>query len=94
MDLASGETRVLAPGWDGGLDGRWSPDSRHIAYAQSDMNFNSDIWVVPADASEQTVNITRHPDEDSSPRWSADGRILAFVSERVNEDFSAVYLDL
>ena len=74
---------------------RWSPDSRHIAYAQSDMNFNRDIWIVPADGSAPAVNITRHPNEDSSPRWSADGRILAFLSDRVNDEMDVwrVYLD-
>lgn len=95
LDLESGETRRLVAGWDNGLDWRWSPDSRHIAYQQNDMDFNSDIWIVPADGSQAATNITRHPDSDSRPRWSADGKILSFVSERVNEEYDLwmVYLD-
>ncbi len=95
LDLESSESRILAPGWDTGLEWRWSPDSRHIAYAQADLDFNSDIWVVPADASDKAVNVTKHPDDDGSPRWSADGRILAFTSQRVNDesDVWMVYLD-
>jgi tricorn protease len=95
LDLAGGETQTLAQGWDFGIHWRWSPDSRHIAYVQSDLNFNDDIWIVPADGSSPAVNVTRHPDNDLAPRWSADGKILAFLSERVNEEFDVwmVYLD-
>lgn len=95
LDLASNETRRLVAGWDPGLECRWSPDSRLIAYQQSDLNFNTDIWIVPADGASPPINITRHPDNDFSPRWSADGKILAFLSERVNEEYDVwmVYLD-
>ena len=94
-DLETGVERPLATGWDTGLHWQWSPDSRHIAYAQSNLNYNTDIWIVPADGSAPAVNITRHPDNDLNPRWSADGRILSFVSERVNEEYDVwmVYLD-
>jgi dipeptidyl aminopeptidase/acylaminoacyl peptidase len=37
------------------------------------------------------VNVTRHPDSDGNPRWSADGKVLAFTSSRVNNE-SDVYL--
>jgi tricorn protease len=94
-NLADGATRIVAQGWDMWLDYRWSPDSRYVAYQQNDMNFNSDIWIVPADGSAPAVNVTRHPDDDMNPRWSADGKILSFISERVNEEFDVwmVYLD-
>src|SRR5262249_26695358 len=43
------------------------------------------------------VNLTRHPDNDTSPRLSADGKVLTFLSERAGEndefDVWAVYLD-
>lgn len=95
LDIESGDSRALATGWDMGLDWRWSPDSRHVAYEQNDMNFNADIWIVPADGTAPAVNVTRHPDNEGSPRWSADGKILAFLSERVNEEYDVwmVYLD-
>ncbi|RJP34611.1 MAG: peptidase S41 [Phycisphaerales bacterium] len=95
LDLEAGTTRALATGWDTGLNWRWSPDSRHVAYEQSNMNFNADIWIVPVDGSAPAINVTRHPDNDGNPRWSADGKILSFVSERVNEEFDVwmVYLD-
>ena len=41
------------------------------------------------------TNVSRHPDNDLSPRFSADGRILVFSSERKEEayDVYRVYLD-
>lgn len=95
LDFESGASRRLVSGWDTGLEWQWSPDSRHVAYAQSDLDFNSDIWIIPADAGKEPVNITRHPDNDGNPQWSADGKILAFTSQRVNDEYDVwmVYLD-
>ncbi|MBL9147270.1 MAG: PD40 domain-containing protein [Phycisphaerae bacterium] len=87
LDLATRSARPLVKGFDADVEFRWSPDSKLIAYAMDDRNFNSDIWLIPADGSEPARNITRHPDSDRSPRFSADGKILAFISERTNEEF-------
>ena len=86
LDLEKGTERVLRPGWDLEIGWRFSPDSRWIAFAQDDRDFNRDIWLVPVDGSAEPVNVTRHPDNDSSPRFSADGKILAFLSGRVNNE--------
>lgn len=94
LDLATGATRTILESWDYENEFRFSPDGRFIAYATSDDNFNADIWVVPSDASHPPVNVTRHPDIDTAPRWSADGKVLAFLSERRGDfDVYAVYLD-
>ncbi|MCZ6834575.1 MAG: S41 family peptidase [Planctomycetota bacterium] len=94
-DLATGEEHQLIEGWDWGIDAQWSPDSRYMAYAQDDMDFNTDVFIVPVDGSAPPINITRHPDIDGSPRWSADGKILALTSNRINNenDVWVVYLD-
>ncbi len=95
LDLETGDETELLEHWDYWLEWRWSPDSRHIAVARSDLDFNDDIYIMAADGSGEPVNITRHPDNEANPRFSADGRILSFVSERVNEEFDVwmVYLD-
>ncbi len=95
LDLETGEQRTVFEHWDAGLEWRFSPDGSMIAYARSDMDFNADIFIEPTDGSWDAVNITRHPDNESNPRWSADGKILSFVSERVNEEFDVymVFLD-
>ncbi len=86
MDLETGAITPLLESWDMSLGWAWAPDSRHIAYAVQDMNFNADIFIAPIDGSAAPVNVTRHPDSDYSPVWSADGRVLYFLSERVNEE--------
>ena len=94
LDLATKAVTVVQPGWDSGLEYVWSPDSTAICFAQSDMDFNSDLWIVPSDLSKPAVNITRHPDNDGRPRFSADGKVLAFLSERTNEELDAWYVFL
>ena len=95
VDLETGAETAVTESWDWFTGWQWSPDSTHIAYEQSDMNFNSEIFIVPADGSAKPVNVTMHPDNDSEPNFSADGRILSFVSDRVNDenDIWMVYLD-
>lgn len=94
MNLESGEVKTLLRSWDYGNEFRYSPDSRFIAYASSDDNFNTDVWVVPSDGSKPAVNVTRHPDIEGSPRWSADSKVLAFLSEREGDfDVYTVFLD-
>jgi tricorn protease len=94
-DVAAGTDTELRTGFDQGIDWRWSPDGRMIAFRQDDDDFNSDIWIVPADGSTKPVNVSRHPDADANPRWSSDGKVLAFASTRVeNEaDIYLVFLD-
>ena len=87
LDLATGDVKVIHPGWDDELEYVFSPDGKVIAMAESDADFNKDIWLLAADGSVPAVNVTRHPDNDTRPRFSADGKILAFLSERTNEEF-------
>jgi tricorn protease len=63
-------------------DYAWSPDSRWLAYSMDDDDFNSDIYIAAADGTVPPVNISRHPDSDSGPAWSANGKVLAFTSTR------------
>ncbi|YCM46094.1 S41 family peptidase [Verrucomicrobiaceae bacterium 227] len=60
----------------------WSPDGNHIAYSVNDANFNSEVYIIASDGKSDPVNISRHPDNDGSPRWSPDGKILAFIGRR------------
>lgn len=96
MTLADKSERVLLKSWDE-PEAIWAGDSRHIIYAVSDLDYNSDIWLMdtsPASEAGDTsarrwtnpVNLTQHPDTDASPRLSADGKVLAFISERAGEN--------
>ncbi len=60
---------------------RWSPDGAWITYAVSDVEYNSDVWIVAAEGG-TPYNVSRHPDSDASPRWSPDGKRLVWLSKR------------
>lgn len=100
VSLDSMEEVTVFEGWNA-PDAQWVGDSRHIVYAVSDLNFNSDIFLQDVsqlgDNQKPPVNLTRHPDNDRSPRISADGRVLTFLSERDSNNWSfdvyAIYLD-
>lgn len=94
-DLETGEITTFNESWDFFGEMVWSPDSSSIAWVEQDRDFNSDIWIAPVGDSAQRVNVTRHPDTESSPRFTSDGKVLHFLSTREgNEsDVYRVYLD-
>jgi len=62
-------------------DFEWSPDGKWIVYSIPDADHNYDVWVVGAEGGEP-YNISRHPDSDSNPAWSSDGKQLVWLSQR------------
>jgi dipeptidyl aminopeptidase/acylaminoacyl peptidase len=67
-------------------DPQVSPDGRWVAYQSTAVDAttfarNTDIWVVSA-AGGAPRRLTEDPKSDTRPRWSPDGRRLAFVSTR------------
>jgi tricorn protease len=72
----------------------WSPDSGWLVFAAQDQNFNRDIYILPADGSIEPFNVSRHPDFEGSPKWSPDGRRIAFTGRRLNNEMGLFYVDL
>ncbi len=97
MDADGGSDKELTASWNVSAPA-WSPDGKWVAYSRLDNNYNSDIWIIPSDGGE-AQNITRHPDYDEDPVWSAEGAVLAWNTPRHdhapnhrNTDVYAVYL--
>jgi dipeptidyl aminopeptidase/acylaminoacyl peptidase len=68
-------------------DPRLSPDGTRVAFVvtqadEESNDYRSAIWVVAADGSAEPSRFTWSEKRDFSPRWSPDGRSLAFASSR------------
>jgi dipeptidyl aminopeptidase/acylaminoacyl peptidase len=71
-------------------DGRWVAYTVTRAVRDTDKN-DTDVWMVSWDGRER-LQLTSTPDAESRPRWSPDGKYLAFLSSRQNAKAAQVWL--
>src|ERR1051325_6074153 len=70
-------------------DPQLSPDGTHVAFTRVNVNekgdgYETSVWSVPADGSAPPTRMTVGT-RDAQPRWSPDGRSLAFVRSAVKD---------
>src|SRR5688500_3415978 len=74
-----------------------SPDGKWVAYTVSYGDFKQDIfvtqiWLANTDTG-KSVQLTRGERSSTAPRWSPDGRWLAFLSNRVDDNNQIFLID-
>jgi dipeptidyl aminopeptidase/acylaminoacyl peptidase len=77
-------------------DPQVSPEGRWIAYTVAWMDREADklrsaVWMIDWEG-KQNLQVTFGPDTDTAPRWSPDGKYLAFLSARPAEGKTQVWL--
>jgi dipeptidyl aminopeptidase/acylaminoacyl peptidase len=73
-----------------------SPDGRDVVFTRSDADWKSGrrvshVWRARLDSG-QPVQLTHGVENETSPRWSPDGRTIAFIAKRGDNEFAQIYL--
>jgi Tol biopolymer transport system component len=102
MDVDGTNRRRLTNNTVPDLDPNWSPDGSSIVFVSRrrappiqrgfsrQEEFNFDIFVVDVSSGKQ-INLTSHPADDKHPRWSPDGQLIAFISDREGSDNGDIF---
>ena len=77
-------------------DPQLSPDGHQILFVRADANWKankriSHIWRINADGS-RLIQLTNGTDGETGPRWSPDGKTIAFIAKRGEAEANQIQL--
>jgi len=75
---ADGPTERLATSESLQMPGSWSPDGEHLVFMEQHPSTGRDIWLLRRGG--ERVALVNTPADESAPRFSPDGRWIAYVS--------------
>jgi dipeptidyl aminopeptidase/acylaminoacyl peptidase len=90
LDLATKKMVQVTSGDFDDNQPAWSPDGKSLAFSSKrtlpdpDRNYDSNIFVVTADNTDQGAHptqVTTNPGSDAHPAWSPDGQWIAYVTQ-------------
>lgn len=98
VDAKTGAPKQLTDGqeWDD-TDPQWSPDGTTLAFVSDrsgkayEDSRDTDIWTIPSQGGPLT-KISDHTEADASPRFSPDGKTLAFLGSTRQRQHPKIYL--
>ncbi len=98
VEMNTGSARQITEGNDwNDSDPQWSPDGKRIAFVSNrtgkeyDEDRNTDVWVISV-AGGPLTKISDHDEADNSPRWSPDGKTIAFTGVLKERDHPKIWL--
>jgi dipeptidyl aminopeptidase/acylaminoacyl peptidase len=98
VDAGSGTAKQITSGDDwNDTDPQWAPDGTRIAFVSDrsgkeyDDSHNKDVWVISAEGGPLT-KISDHAYDDNQPRWSPDGKQIAFAGQTTRRELPKLYL--